>query len=103
MEDVGPASSARARQLTPEAWEKVTKFLTRCPFFCATLEGRLTRWVRWTWQKGRHEMDIFATNYLARMEYEERLRRAAEARRLLNTARVRKLPPLIRSLLLVFV
>lgn len=48
-------------------------------------------------------MDISATNYLARMEYEERLRRAAEARRLLNTARVRKLPPLIRSLLLVFV
>jgi hypothetical protein len=48
-------------------------------------------------------MDVFASNYLARIEYEERLRQAAEGRRLLNTARVRKLPPLLRSLLLIFV
>lgn len=47
-------------------------------------------------------MDPFSEAYLAREWYEERLRKAAQARKVLSARSVRKLPLLLRVILLIF-
>jgi hypothetical protein len=51
---VGSASSTRARQLTPQAWKKVTLYLAGCPFLLPS--GHPKRRVR---RPGREEVHDF--------------------------------------------
>jgi hypothetical protein len=52
--------------------------------------------------KRRAPMDANAFLYLGRIEYEQRLREAEEARRVLRASKVQRMPPLWKTLWLLF-
>lgn len=47
-------------------------------------------------------MDIYAFTYLCKSDYEQRLREAEAARQVLRTRKAKRLPPLWKSLWLLF-
>ena len=97
---VGPASSARARQLTPEALKKAPKKFKGALLFCDS-EGASTVGNSGS-QRKEANMSGYGMGYELFKERQARLMREAEMARLALSARqVKSLPSALKSLLLL--